>query len=167
MFCLCVQIWYTVFSIPDKVVRKTRLVIDRANAPVAFHAVLDGGRYPELGRNEHIKYDNAILNLGDAYHPNSGTFVAPHAGLYILSAAILTGIDDTTIVYADLTKNGDVLARLHAVQYDGYALQTSITIVAQLEAGDQVWVNISGTQNVSIWGEHYSYFSGALIHDLQ
>lgn len=33
-------------------------------------------------------FDNAITNVGNAYHPHSGTFIAPRSGLYVFTWTI-------------------------------------------------------------------------------
>lgn len=143
-----------------------RLVIDRPGDPIAFHAALNGTKLSGLGLYENIKFHDVILNDGNSYNPNTGVFEAPRAGIYIFSAAVLTANDHSSVLYADLTKNNVTLARLHAVHNDGYASQAAITVVTQLAPGDQVWVRVSGGHTVSIWGEKYSFLSGALLQNL-
>jgi len=54
--------------------------------PVAFFAAK---RSPQerVGINQVIMFDHVRLNLGNGYQPLHGIFVAPRAGIYLLSAA--------------------------------------------------------------------------------
>ena len=158
--------FYSLSFFSDNVELSRRVVNDRPNDPIAFQAILGGTKRSNLGRFENIKYDDVMFNEGSGYNNNTGTFTAPRNGVYIFSAAVLTANDNSSILYADLTKNGFAVARLHAVHNYGYASQTSVTLVTKLDQGDEIYVRISGSENVSIWGEKYSFFSGALVHNL-
>lgn len=133
--------------------------------PIAFHAVLEGNEYPHLGLNQIIKYNNTVLNLGDGYQPLQGVFAAPKSGIYMFSAAITSAANDHSTFWAELTKEGTPLARLNLYGRRGFADQSSVSAVTQLNAGDEVWVQIIQGSDISIWGDKYSYFTGVMVDE--
>ncbi len=67
-------------------------------------------------------------------------------------------------VFVAMKKNGDVLSTAYAIGTTAQPFdQGSVTIVAQLAVGDEVWVeNLYGGER-SIWGDSDDSFMGCLV----
>lgn len=61
----------------------TRMPVDM----VAFYAYLSSDT-PASVAHHIITFDTVITNVGNAYHPHSGTFIAPRSGLYVFTWTI-------------------------------------------------------------------------------
>lgn len=144
--------------------RQRRLEPNPVERPVAFHALLEGNELPHLGVDQTIKYDNITLNLGNGYDPRQGVFTAPKAGLYIFSASLSSAANEHSTFWAELTKEDLSLARLNLYGSPGTADQSSVTAITHLKQGEQVWVRVIEGNDVSAWGDKYSYFTGMLLH---
>ncbi|XP_060588097.1 multimerin-2-like [Ruditapes philippinarum] len=142
--------------------RESRFVLDQGEA-VAFHAVVGAGSVvPHSGINQTVVFETVLLNINNGYHSHLGLFVAPTAGLYIFSTSVLDG-DSKPLIHADLVKNGNALARAYGHGNGGYPEQGSVTVVTQLNAGDEVWVRLSCCQGSPVTGNRYTSFTGALL----
>lgn len=135
-----------------------RVAINPEN-PVAFHALIDGGDITGLGIGQNIVFDRVLLNLGNCYHEQHGVFIAPVQGLYLFSVSILSH-SHTDQIDVQLVKDGIGLGRVYA--YDQVRRsQGSVTVVAQLNAQDEVWTEVS--YGDSLWGGPQSSFTGVLL----
>ncbi|KAL4221767.1 hypothetical protein ACF0H5_020021 [Mactra antiquata] len=103
---------------------------------VAFFASLT---HPltNLGHNQDIPFDNVIINLGNGYNNNHGTFIAPVAGLYVFGVTLHRYVDGA---WGHFVVNGNVIAKL-----DIFDSQISQMVIVYLHQGDDVSV-----QNASI-----------------
>lgn len=54
---------------------------------VAFYAYLSSDA-PASVAHHIILFDTVITNVGNAYHPHMGTFIAPRSGLYVFTWTI-------------------------------------------------------------------------------
>ena len=43
----------------------------------------------EININEVIKFDDVLTNVGNAYNPTSGKFIAPYNGSYLFTLVIM------------------------------------------------------------------------------
>ena len=43
----------------------------------------------EINNNDIIKFDDVLTNVGNAYNPTSGKFVAPYNGSYLFTVVIM------------------------------------------------------------------------------
>ena len=55
---------------------------------VAFFASVTPHDVAHLGALQPIVFDNAVLNIGNAYRPASGIFTAPYYGVYVFTTTI-------------------------------------------------------------------------------
>lgn len=115
------------------------------------------------GIGQHIHFEKVLLNSGGGYHERQGLFIAPQGGIYLFSAVLLAShTTDEIEAHAAIVHNGNALARLYAHGDSGRHDQGGQTIVASVEAGDEVWVeNID--QVADIYGDSYTTFSGYLL----
>ena len=126
----------------------------------AFTATLNG--QPTLsGTNAIVKFDNVILNREGGYDPKTGIFTAPRAGLYQISATVMSANGkDLTL---DIVTNKQVLLYLYGSRLHG-STETANPVL-ELRSGDKVFVKNGSSGSQLINGNHYSYFSGYFISE--
>ena len=112
-----------------------------------------------LGTHQDIKFDNAVTNVGQAYNPHHGTFIAPVAGVYLFTVTLSHPYGAAN---GHIMKNGQILAKLSFVYYDG---QSSQTVIVELEKGDDIYVENDKTDGRGIMGDRHSTFAGFLIYE--
>lgn len=130
------------------------------NETIAFHALLSG-QLTHLRIGQTIIFSKVMLNLGGAYHPQHGLFVATIRGIYIFSLSFMgNGGADSTMVF--IMKNGNEVASAIA---DGRAHhdQGSTTVVTQLAIGDEVWVSVQRHDDTDMWHDGLTSFMGVLV----
>ncbi|XP_052777750.1 uncharacterized protein LOC128215064 [Mya arenaria] len=126
---------------------------------IAFFATLTNDS-EHLGAGENINFDNAITNVGSAYH--QGVFIAPINGIYVFSATLFSY--PNTADRLKWMKNGQMLCQLY-VHNSGYDTSGS-TIVVELNTGDDISIqNIDA--DTKILGHHYTFFSGFLLKETE
>jgi len=107
-----------------------------------------------------------MLNLGNAYRPGHGLFIAPRAGIYLFSATILTLRRDTAEVHGAITLNGNTVAILFGESDVGKYDQGTQTVILNLKVNDEVYVRNNDYSNEFVYGGPYSSFSGVLLYDM-
>ncbi|XP_069126266.1 uncharacterized protein [Argopecten irradians] len=141
---------------------KSKKLIKRvgsASNAVGFYAALAPD--VSLGDQEDVKFDHVYTNLGQGYEPSDGHFRAPVAGLYLLSATVLSAGTTPDDMLLELVKNGANVGQIYATKSLN---EGSRVIVLSLDVGDMVWVrHMSGDPGTVANGAHYSTFSGVLI----
>ncbi|KAJ8258176.1 hypothetical protein GJAV_G00194010 [Gymnothorax javanicus] len=73
---------------------------------IAFYA---GLRKQHEG-SEVLKFDDVVTNVGNYYEPSTGKFTCPLPGIYYFTYHVLMRGGDGTSMWADLKKNGQILA---------------------------------------------------------
>ncbi|XP_060580976.1 uncharacterized protein LOC132737660 isoform X2 [Ruditapes philippinarum] len=68
-----------------------------------------------------------------------------------------------TELYAQITKNGLPLAKAFGLGNSVMDAQGSVTVTAQMNLGDEVWVKHIYPADGSLWGERLTSFTGVLI----
>ncbi|XP_052782556.1 heavy metal-binding protein HIP-like isoform X2 [Mya arenaria] len=115
------------------------------------------------GNDHHIYFDDVKLNLGNAYNPHHGMFVAPFNGTYqIQVAACSTRLH---FIVLECVVNTDIVGKVLAG--DGETANCNLnSFFLQLRQGDDVYV-----RHVSTGDYLYAYspyenpsFSGTLLH---
>ncbi|KAL4217329.1 hypothetical protein ACF0H5_023780 [Mactra antiquata] len=126
---------------------------------VAFYATHKDHDIHHLGAQQPLLFQQTITNVGNAYNNNTGAFVAPVSGTYILHATIM-GIDVGSGYYhAHFDVNGVTYSRFYVTAYD----QSSQMLVIDLTAGQTVTVK-NDVVDSGFVGQHYSTFSGFLLY---
>ncbi|XP_052081930.1 complement C1q-like protein 3 [Mytilus californianus] len=121
----------------------------------AFTATLKS--HLTLSKDATIKYDTVILNQGKGYSPKTGIFTATKAGLYLISATVMSS--GGTALGASISKNGANLMNLYGPKIHG-GTETANPVL-DLEKGDQVSVRSHGSYTT--YGNNHSYFSAVYI----
>lgn len=125
---------------------------------VAFSAGLSQ-HLLHVGDNQHIVFDHVITNVGNAYNPHSGLFIAPVSGIYVFSTSILSY--DGRNNWASIVVNN--IPKSHIYMHDDRHAMSSHTLVFELSAGDDV--GVQGHAGDAYQGENlpYTIFSGFLL----
>ncbi|XP_021376605.1 uncharacterized protein LOC110465232 isoform X2 [Mizuhopecten yessoensis] len=145
-------------GIREKMMTKEKRVGPMENA-VGFYAALAPDM--SLGDQQDLKFDHVYTNIGQGYEPRDGHFNAPVAGLYLLSATILSAGTTTDDMLLEFVKNGVNVGQVYATRSLN---EGSRVIVLSLDVGDMVWVrHMTGDPGTVANGSHYSSFSGVLI----
>ncbi|KAL4229679.1 hypothetical protein ACF0H5_010067 [Mactra antiquata] len=129
---------------------------------VAFYATHTDHDIHHLGAQQILLFQQTHTNIGNAYNNNTGSFVAPVDGTYVLHATIM-GIDTAGVsqnhFHAHFDINGVPYSKFYVTAYD----QSSQMLVINLKAGQTVNVKNDIT-DAGFVGQHYSTFSGFLLY---
>lgn len=115
-----------------------------------------------VSSNNVIIFDEVDLNLGNAYDSRHGVFTAPVNGTYLFSMALGNPSGHSGAFF--MKKNTQTIEYAIAGHTSGWNMG-GVTTVAELVAGDDVWVE--GEGYISGAYSHIRYhtgFSGILIH---
>lgn len=119
---------------------------------VAFYAYLSTD-IPASISHHIIAFDTATTNVGNAYHPHSGTFIAPRSGLYVFTWTIRLYMDyyHTT----ELLVNNNVVNWIYFSPASNIDGSVSSTAVVQVNQGDDVLIRTGS-----------SHHSGEIVGDV-
>uniref|UniRef100_A0A672T3V0 Complement C1q like 2 n=1 Tax=Sinocyclocheilus grahami TaxID=75366 RepID=A0A672T3V0_SINGR len=142
------------------------------NIKIAFYV---GLKNPHEGY-EVLRFDDVVTNVGNHYDPTTGKFTCQVSGIYYFTYHVLMRGGDGTSMWADLCKNGQVLAlndnlrlfeqvRASAIAQDAdqnydYA---SNSVVLHLDSGDEIYVKLDGGKAHGGNNNKYSTFSGFIL----
>lgn len=104
---------------------------------VAFYAHLSSS-LPASVAHRIIAFDTVVTNVGNAYHPHMGTFIAPKSGLYVFTWTIR--MYGRTYHTTELVVNNNIVNMLYfnpAGNIDGSVSSTAVVYVNQ---GDDVLI---------------------------
>lgn len=83
-------------------------------------------------------FDNAVTNVGNAYHPHTGTFIAPRSGLYVFTWTIrLYGASYHT---TELLVDNTVVNSIYLNPVSTIDGGVTGTVVVHVNQGDDVFV---------------------------
>jgi len=128
---------------------------------IAFHATLKTDQQ-HTGLHQSVAFDNVITNIGGAYNPHFGTFIAPVPGVYVFYTKILGYNNDAITI--SIVRNRLLVANLYERDHEGLYDHDSAMVVLHLDEGDNVDVQSLGSDKL-IHGGNYSMFSGFLLHE--
>ncbi|XP_045202187.2 collagen alpha-1(X) chain-like [Mercenaria mercenaria] len=110
-----------------------------------------------------IVFDRVDLNIGNGFDPRHGIFTAPCNGTYLFSITLGNVAKSGNI---HLKKNGNTIEFAFAGYNSGWDMG-GVSTVAELVAGDDVWVEGEGYIGGSISSTHlHTGYSGSLLHAL-
>ena len=130
----------------------------------AFFATMSSNK-KNLPVDSVVVFNQASLNVGEAYDETTGKFTCKVDGLYTFSWTTLSGPkkDLTT----DLITSGNRVARnaVDTDKTDDY-LSSSSTVVVRMRKGEQTWISVvKGNQLTAQWSSvPSSTFSGFKIN---
>lgn len=120
---------------------------------VAFYAYFSSN-IPASSAYHILAFDKVITNVGNAYHPHSGSFLAPRSGLYVFTWTIrLWGPRYHT---TELLVNNNVVNSIYLNPADTIDGGVTGTVVVHVNQGDDVLVRTGIKSNGDIisdtWG---------------
>lgn len=133
---------------------------------VAFYAYFSSSSIPATSPHYILAFDKVITNVGNAYHPHMGTFIAPRSGLYVFTWTIrLWGHRyHNTELLVDTCNNV-----VHITFFNpANVVDGSVTgiVVVHVDEGDDVLVRTGSQLNVGDIGNDYngrSSFAGWIL----
>ena len=101
---------------------------------------------PTSGTAHHIlNFDTVITNVGSAYYPHSGTFIAPRSGIYVFTWTIRQlGYNYHT---TELLVNSKVVNSMHLNPANTIEGSGTGTAVVQINERDDVFVRTGSSHN--------------------
>ena len=113
------------------------------------------------GAQGPIPFETAVVNTGDALDLKTGVFTAPVPGVYFFS---FDAYSDSHEGRVHLQKNGVTVGQSY--DYDhGYLSQLHLASILQLDAGDEIQVNVHSGQIYEDANGHNTHFAGMLLND--
>ncbi|KAH3721013.1 hypothetical protein DPMN_063925 [Dreissena polymorpha] len=119
----------------------------------------------DLGVGQNLLFDHAITNIGSAYNPHLGGFMAPVSGVYVLMSTLLTYLGHDK--YFKLVHHGNTVCNMYAHVASANLYNTSSgSFVLYLNKGDVITIQ-NAQAGDAVHGSDFSYFSGFLLKELE
>ncbi|XP_049424543.1 collagen alpha-1(X) chain-like isoform X5 [Epinephelus fuscoguttatus] len=134
---------------------------NKERTKVIFSAATGGDQaIGPFNTDKTLIFRTVITNIGDAYSPHTGIFVAPVAGVYYFTIFFHAGGHERAGLL--LYKNNQLMIATsdHPTGADG-ADNGGNAAFLQLQPGDQVYVVLP--VNSHVWGTSHTTFSGFLV----
>jgi hypothetical protein len=130
----------------------------------AFFATMSSNK-ENLPVDSVVVYDQASLNVGEAYDETTGKFTSKVDGLYTFSWTTLSSPhEDLTSVL--ITSGRDVVKNVVDTDKTANTLSSSSTVVVRMRKGEQTWISVvKGNHLTATWDSvPSSMFSGFKIN---
>ncbi|XP_037614172.1 caprin-2-like isoform X1 [Sebastes umbrosus] len=135
----------------------------KESTKVIFSAATGGGNnhIGPFNTDTTLIYRTVITNIGNAYSPSTGIFVAPVAGVYYFTIFYHASGENYAHLLLYKNNNVTVWTNDHKSSFDT-ADNGGNAVFLQLQRGDQVFVRMAA--NTTVWGTDYdTTFSGFLV----
>ncbi|XP_049923775.1 caprin-2-like isoform X2 [Epinephelus moara] len=138
---------------------------NKERTKVIFSAATGGGNYiGPFNTDKTLIYRRVITNIGDAYSPHTGIFVAPVAGVYYFTIFHHAGPHHGTMLFLYKNNQRMVMTQNHPAVHET-AHNGGNAAFLQLQEGDQVYVRMIA--DTYVWGSDYhTTFSGFLVSQM-
>ncbi|XP_062576098.1 uncharacterized protein LOC134280210 [Saccostrea cucullata] len=113
-----------------------------SHGSIAFYAYMSAW-IPSPNQHQVLVFDDVKTNIGNAYHPSTGLFIVPESGVYVFTWMFRTGAAHDHSI--QLLINKDVFGSLYLQSVNGLEAQETGIVVAQVNAGDDVYVRTHAT----------------------
>lgn len=141
--------WYKNLCLSNLYLFKERLVNIQSRSvpvePVAFYAYLSTHEAASSAIHHIIAFDKVITNVGNAYHPHTGTFIAPRSGLYIFTWTIAQW--GTSYHVTELVVDNDNVNVIYMNPANLVVGSVTGTVVVHVNQGDDVFVRTGSGNN--------------------
>nr|XP_011427276.2 heavy metal-binding protein HIP [Crassostrea gigas] len=131
------------------VFRKERLLnLQPTSLPmerVAFYAYLSTHDTTSSAIHHIIVFDKVITNVGNAYHPHSGTFIAPRSGLYVFTWTIRQ--HGTSYHVTEFLVDNNIVNVIYMDPGNVMSGSVTGTVVVHVNQGDDVLVRTGSNSN--------------------
>lgn len=111
---------------------------------VAFYAYLSSD-IPASIAHHIIAFNTVITNVGNAYHPHSGTFIAPRSWVYVFTWTIR--LYGHSYIKTELLVNNNVVNGIYFNPNNYVQGSVSGTSVVHVDQGDDILVRTGSTLN--------------------
>ncbi|XP_044079549.1 uncharacterized protein LOC122888773 [Siniperca chuatsi] len=151
----------------ELLISKSRIdQLERGNAEkpkVAFYTALtNAGRVGPYNTDITLKYSKVFTNIGNAYNPATGFFIAPVKGVYSLQFTVSGhNIDNIGII---MYKNNQRI--MYNAEWKKNAGYFTNALVLELIAGDEIHLDLPLGFGLYDDGDNHSTFSGFLLFPL-
>lgn len=108
-----------------------------------------------------IVFDDVLTNIGGGYNPETGIFKVPYTGRYLFSLTVRA--QNERQVWAEIVAEPVVIGQCDAGDTEIDHASASISVVAFLEAGDEVYVRQTKMWTGYFQGNGFTAFTGLLL----
>ncbi|XP_062573391.1 complement C1q tumor necrosis factor-related protein 2-like [Saccostrea cucullata] len=99
----------------------------------------------DIAKDQSIKFDSIVSNIGNHYNPLSGIFIAPQHGIYVFKWNLYCHTNG--LIYSQIVHNSNVVgATLTTGQGSTNVRTTTGVVVVEVNQGDVVFVRTHPTQ---------------------
>ena len=114
------------------------------------------------GAQGPIPFEVAVVNIGNALDLKTGVFTAPVPGVYFFS---FDAYSDSHEGRVHLQKNGVNVGQSYDYNRGYPSQQLHLASILQLDAGDEIQVNVRSGQIYEDANGHSTHFVGMLLSD--
>ena len=128
--------------------------------PVAFYSYIALDTTHKLQMHQTLIYDTVKLNKGNGYHSDDGIFIVPRTGIYAF--AWTQGVSNIGWATTEIAINGQTYGRAFAdgdQATDDVGFGTGF-VIAEVNAGDHVYIRMHDTGFPVLFGYGVTSFSG-------
>ena len=129
---------------------------------MAFHAI--GSTTVTATAGGPLVLGHVVTNIGHAFDPQTGFFIAPVSGLYQFHATFMASQAAHVVVHADIVVDGRSVALSISDSRNGFFDNTGVEAVVHVAAGRKVYLRNGDSTSSSYHSGEYLTFSGFLLH---
>lgn len=129
--------------------------------PIAFYSFISADTTTKLQLHQTLIYDTVKLNLGQGYHQDDGIFIAPRSGIY--GFAWTLAVSSSGLASTEIAINGQKYGRASADGDDGSHGYGTGFALANVNAGDHVYIRMNIAGDPVLYGDGRTSFSGWML----